>query len=87
MEVRVGELTLKELDDEVLAGLSTRAATHGRSVNDEAAAILRAEIDRLNTVPSISEEKWLVMAEAARRQWKPLGVSMVDLIREGRDER
>ena len=87
MEVRVGELTLTGLDESVLAQLSREAAAHGTSVGEAAAAILRREIARNSKVPQMSEEDWLARAAEARRQTGRLTIQMVDLIREGRDER
>ena len=83
----MGDLTITGLDEEVLARLSRQAAEHGRSVEAEAAVLLRAEIARQSAIPTLSEEQWLAMAAEARRQTGGLNVAMVDLIREGRDER
>ena len=83
----MGELTLTGLDEVVLQRLSQLAAEHGRSVADEAAAILKLELARQGQVPRMTKEKWLDLAAETRRQTDRLDISMVDLIREGRDER
>ena len=83
----MGELTLTGLDDEVLARLSSRAAAHGRSAEEEASAIVLAEIAVTSEAEPMSKDAWWERAAELRRETGRLGVNMTDLIREGRDGR
>ncbi len=81
----MGELTI-QLDEAVLAELSRLAAAHGRLAEEEVASVVTA---LFGAGRPVSSEKAVWLAESARLRAETgrLGVSMTDLIREGRDER
>ena len=83
----MGELTLTGLDEALLEQLSRRAAEHGRSVAEEAAAILTAEVTGPADHPQIDREEWSRRAAELRRSTGRLAVSTLDLLHEGRDDR
>jgi plasmid stability protein len=62
----MGSLTIRRLDDSVKARLRVRAAQHGRSMEEEARQILKAQ---LAEEPKRQEN----LAESIRRKFAPLG--------------
>ena len=78
----MGQLTVRNLDDAVVAALKARAARHGRSAEAEHREILRqalaAEVD-----PSFADLAAQMRALTRGRAHTPAEV----LQREGRDER
>jgi len=62
----MASLTIRRLDDEVKAKLRTRAARNGRSMEEEARLILKAEL-----TPKRAQK--LNLAELIRRHIEPLG--------------
>jgi antitoxin FitA len=71
-------LQIRDVPDELRRLLKARAAAQGQSLNSFLLDVLSREMSR----PSVAE----VLDRAARRSEKFSG-SVVDLIREGRDER
>lgn len=59
-------ITIRRLDDAVKARLRLRAASHGRSMEEEAREILREGLKQ-------ESSKRLNLAEAIRRHIEPLG--------------
>ncbi len=78
----MGNLSVRNLDDELLAKLKRRAARHGRSTEAEVRDILRLT---LSSEPDIDFEALAAELRAltAGRPHTPAE----DLVREGRDER
>ena len=73
----MASMTVRNLDDDLAARLSSRAATHGRSIEEEAREILREAL-------SASEPISGNLAEAIRRRIGPLGGVTLDIpSREG----
>jgi plasmid stability protein len=62
----MASLTIRRLDDEVKAKLRLRAASHGRSMEEEARLILKAEL-------TAKHGPKLNLAESIRRHFAPLG--------------
>ena len=54
----MGELTVTGLDEAVLARLGSQAVTHGRSVDEEAAAILAAEVAAASVIKPSNTDEW-----------------------------
>lgn len=75
-------LLVRNLDKALVERLKARAAQNGRSTEAEHRAILEAEL------PVMDKAEWLAKAADLRRRIgaKP-GSTMVDLLRESRDER
>ena len=76
----MGQLLVRDLDDEVIRRIKKRASAHGRSVEAEHRAILEEAVRR-PTEPPI---------EAARRfvaELRPSAADSADIIRKIRDER
>ena len=62
----MASITIRRLDDAVKAKLRVRAATHGRSMEEEAREILKAGL-------RTSQARKLNLAESIRRHIEPLG--------------
>jgi plasmid stability protein len=62
----MASITIRRLDDTVKAKLRLRAASHGRSMEEEAREILRTGL-RAKRVPRLN------LAESIRRRIDPLG--------------
>jgi len=62
----MASITIRRLDDRVKAKLRLRAATHGRSMEEEAREILRAGL-RAKCAPRLN------LVESIRRHIDPLG--------------
>ena len=62
----MASITIRRLDDSVKAKLRVRAATHGRSMEEEAREILKAEL-------TPTRPQGLNLAEIIRRHIEPLG--------------
>ena len=75
-------LHVRNLEDEVVAGLKRRAARNGRSAEAEHREILRQAL-RSEIEPSFEEQAAKLRAETAGRMHTPSEV----LLRESRDER
>lgn len=82
-------ISLARLDPELQAWLSRRAASHGVSLEEEVAAILRATQAREGTAspsPGTAQARWeALFAKAVRLP--PGAPDSTDLIREDRDSR
>lgn len=81
----MAQLLVRNISDEVVRALKTRAASHGRSVEAEHRALLEAEFDadRLRRV-----EEFKIKAEALSRRLEGRVFTPSEvLIRESRDER
>jgi plasmid stability protein len=61
-------ITIRRVDEKVKAKLRVRAASHGRSMEEEARTILRQAVE-LEPSPAISEN----LAEVIRRRFAPFG--------------
>lgn len=77
-----GNLHVRNLDDDLIAKLKTRAARHGRSAEAEHREILRQALET-EIEPSFDELAAQLRRLSARRKQTPSEV----LQREGRDER
>ena len=64
-------MTIRNLDDQLKQRLRVRAATHGRSMEDEARDILRTALATQPSAPSL--------IEAIRGRIEPLGGVEVDI--------
>ena len=62
----MASITIRNLDDRVKTKLRVRAARHGRSMEEEARAIIRAALNESRSQPRN-------LAEAIRRRFAPLG--------------
>jgi antitoxin FitA len=62
----MASITIRRLDDAVKARLQLRAASHGRSMEEEAREILKAGL-RPNSAPRLN------LADSIRRRFEPLG--------------
>jgi plasmid stability protein len=62
----MASITIRRLEDSVKAKLRVRAATHGRSMEEEAREILKAELSAKRT-PKVD------LAQSIRRHLEPLG--------------
>jgi antitoxin FitA len=62
----MASITIRNLDESLKARLRIRAATHGRSMEDEARDILRNTLNREPTQPAD-------LASAIRARFAPLG--------------
>jgi len=83
MEVHMaGNLHVRNLEDELIAKLKTRAARHGRSAEAEHREILRQALET-EVEPSFDELAAQLRRLTAQRKQTPSEV----LLREGRDER
>ena len=75
-------LLVRNLDDGLVQRLKQRAALNGRSVEAEHRALLEQGLGPAD------KAEWLARAAALRREIKPLmGVTTLELLKEGRDER
>lgn len=85
----MGELTVRGLDEETLAALAARAAQHGRSVEEEAAALIerRLAADILTPMgPNTPEiiEKLRMLGEETRGMIKS---STAEILEDSRQDR
>jgi plasmid stability protein len=72
----MASITIRNLDEPLKARLRVRAATHGRSMEDEARDILRSALNR-EPVPAAN------LAAAIRARFAPLGgVDLPEVPRE-----
>ena len=77
---KMGQLTVRNVDDEVIQALKKRAADHGRSAEAEHREILRKSL--------FEKEKYgesVAVRAAALRKRLRSSVDSADLIREDRD--
>lgn len=65
-EIAMGSITIRRLDDELKERLRRRAASHGRSMEDEVREILRTSLARKEGDPEN-------LAECIRSRFEPLG--------------
>jgi len=77
----VGQLLVRDLDDEVIRRLKQRAAAHGRSTEAEHRAILEAAIR------GGGETSRIEASRRFRQEIAPSGPDGADIIRQARDER
>ena len=76
----MASITIRNLDEPLKARLRVQAATHGRSMEDEARDILRTALVREPAQPSN-------LAAAIRKRFAPLGgVELPDVPREAMRE-
>ena len=76
----MASITIRNLEEPLKARLRVRAATHGRSMEDEARDILRSVLNREPTRPAN-------LAAAIRARFAPLGgVELPETPREGMRE-
>ncbi|HVR48956.1 MAG TPA: plasmid stabilization protein [Pseudorhodoferax sp.] len=68
----MASMTIRNIDDSLKAQLRIRAATHGRSMEDEARAILRAAVAN-------QKEQGRSLVEAIRARIEPIGGIELDL--------
>ena len=76
-------LTVRDVDDDVVAWLRTQAKAHQRSLEGEIRALLEREARQRRMA------SWLKRVARLRKQlppWKPGMPTAVDLVREGREE-
>ena len=73
----MGELTVRGLDEAVLARLSRRAEAHGRTAEEDVAEIVRLELQR-TPVSTMSKESWFERAAELSRETAPLAISLQD---------
>ena len=72
----MASITIRNLEEPLKARLRIQAATHGRSMEDEARDILRSALNRESAPPTN-------LAIAIRRRFKPLGgVELPEVTRE-----
>jgi plasmid stability protein len=76
LSLAMASITIRRLDDTIKAKLRVRAASHGRSMEEEVREILKASL-RLNP------ERRLNLAESIRRHFAPFGG--VELVLRPRD--
>jgi plasmid stability protein len=68
----MASMTIRNIDDDLKARLRIQAAVHGRSMEDEARAILRAAL-------SVEPVRARSLVEAIRARIEPLGGIELDL--------
>ena len=76
----MGQILVRNLDDEVIARLKSSALAHGTSLEAEARRIL-------DEGTKVSREEFAKRAAAIRARQKPHRTRAEDLIREDRDTR
>jgi plasmid stability protein len=79
----MGTLTIRNLDDAVIARLKDKAKQNGRSLESEVRETLRYEVERMTRREAVAESDRL-------RAMTPKGVKQTDsveLVRQGREER
>ncbi len=79
----MADLTIKNVDDEVVEWFRCQAKEHQRSLQEELRALLEREARQRRMT------SWLKRADRLRKQlppWQPGMPTAVDLVREGRDE-
>jgi antitoxin FitA len=83
-ERRMGQLTVRKVDEEVIRRLKIRAAEHGRSAEAEHREILKQALlpDRRMDV-----DEWLRLARQVRERIGPIATDSTEIIRKMRDER
>ncbi|HUB43686.1 MAG TPA: Arc family DNA-binding protein [Acetobacteraceae bacterium] len=77
----MGQLLVRDLDDEVIRRLKQRAAAHGRSIEAEHRAILEAALRSETEVSPIETSRQL------RQELAQSGPDSSDIIREARARR
>jgi plasmid stability protein len=68
----MGSITIRRLDDELKERLRRRAASHGRSMEDEVREMLRISLSR-------EEGEAAILAERIQSRFGPLGGVELDL--------
>jgi antitoxin FitA len=83
-EQRMGRLTVRNVDDEVIRRLKLRAAEHGRSAEAEHREILKQVL-----LPNrrMDVDEWLRLARQVRERIGPIATDSTEIIRKMRDER
>jgi plasmid stability protein len=74
------DFLLRDLPEEMMTALRTRAQLNGRSLQAEIRETLA------ETLP-MPRDEWLAEAAALRARTKPGGPTAIELIRQGREER
>lgn len=80
----MGQLTVRNVDDEIIRQLKIRAAHNGRSAEAEHREILK---QALLPEPKISPEEWWQRAAELRERLGRMPDDSTDIIRRFRDER
>jgi antitoxin FitA len=78
----MGQLTVRQVDDEVIRRLKSRAAAHGRSAEAEHREILRQAL--LGGPP---DEDFWALARRLRSETGPVPGDSADIVRQMREER
>lgn len=78
----MAQLTVRNIDDEIIRRLRIRAAEHGRSAEAEHREILKQAL-----LPDASWEEWLREIRQLSDEIGPVSGDSTDLIREMRDQR
>ena len=78
----MGQLTVRNVDDEIIRLLKIRAAHNGRSAEAEHREILKQALSREK-----EWDEWLARAKELREQLGPMPDDSTDIIRKYRDER
>jgi antitoxin FitA len=83
-EQRMGRLTVRNVDDEIIRRLKLRAAEHGRSAEAEHREILKQV---LLPYRQMAVDEWFRLAKELREQTGPMATESTEIIRKMRDER
>lgn len=78
----VGQLTVRNVPDDVIRRLKIRAAEHGRSGEAEHRAILKQAL-----MPEAAAEDFWALADRLRSEGPEMPGDSADIIRQMRDER
>jgi plasmid stability protein len=81
---RMGQLTVRKVDEEIIRRLKIRAAEQGRSAEAEHREILKQAL-----LPNrkMDVDEWLRLAREVREQTGPIATDSTEIIRKMRDER
>ena len=77
----MGQLLVRDLDDEVIRRLKQQAAAHGRSTEAEHRAILEAAVRSGGETPPLEASRRF------RQELAPSGPDGADIVRQAREER
>jgi plasmid stability protein len=81
---RMGQLTVRKVDEEIIRRLKIRAAERGRSAEAEHREILKQAL-----LPNrkMDVDEWLRRAREVRERTGPIATDSTEIIRKMRDER